>query len=429
MLGIDIGLRRGSARAQPQSSDIALELDFRNGSFRQGQSVVAGHANLSQLQGYSFARSGSRIERSGDAFQSFGDNAPAIAPGSGFYARASVTNLVTHSQVFSQWTPFHAAVSTAAPTAPDGTPSANRLIETSSYGYQCRYRQTASPAAGVHTASLFAKKSERSVVWMQLENGSNYATIHFDLNTGTVQSAGGSLAVTPAIETVGDGWYRLTVTATLAAAPTYIYAGLSNSTSSQGAYQYAGDGSSGATFWQAQLVRGSDAGPVIPTGSATVATGADNLRLHHGFMQDEDFLLLVRAKLLNLSGRKNFLGFSGSGVAADSLTLHAESGSLGASVVNGGVSQDTGAFSLAAARGEEIALALRRRGGKFTVAGKAGGTFSTGTEGAPASLPPIDRFEVGLFLGSEHADSLISYVGYRKGSFSDSDVGAALAAS
>ena len=133
-------------------------------------------------------------------------------------------------------------------TAPDGTTTADKLIEdTANITHEAR--QSVSVAATSHTYSAYLKAGERSFA-MLFVNTLNVGTV-FNLSNGTTAGNAGFSAPTAAsITSVGNGWYRcsITVAATAASLSFRIYI-MQNSTT----YSYTGNGTSGILVWGAQL--------------------------------------------------------------------------------------------------------------------------------------------------------------------------------
>jgi hypothetical protein len=177
------------------------------------------------------------------------------------------TNIALQSQTFDDagWSKVLASVTANVTTAPDGTLTAEKLIEDSSALVQHRLDQTTTSAVGTNTFSVFAKKSERTEIAIRI--GFN-GTI-FNLDLGTIVT---NLGTTPiaTIQDAGNGWYRCSITSVCASANEAIRINLA----SAGEIAYTGNGTSGIFIWGAQLeVSDFGATDYIPTTTAAVSVG------------------------------------------------------------------------------------------------------------------------------------------------------------
>lgn len=178
------------------------------------------------------------------------------------YYSTTVKNLQGYTQEFNNaaWTKSAASVSADATAAPDGSFTADKLVEdgTSAGHYVTPAASNALTLNQIVTYSVYAKAAERTFIQLIL-TGINTASGNyvagFDLSAGTAGTP--TAGATASILAVGNGWYRcrLTVTVLTAATPTrQIRLALNaNATASS----YAGDGTSGAFIWGAQF---SDSG-------------------------------------------------------------------------------------------------------------------------------------------------------------------------
>jgi hypothetical protein len=133
--------------------------------------------------------------------------------------------------------------------------------------------QSITVASAVYTLSVYAKKGERDFLWINHNATGLYKNAYFNIATGVVGSVDSGW--TSAIEDVGDGIYRCSVTFT-AVAGTYAFA-IYNTTADGGSAAYVGDVTKGTYLWGAQLVLGTAAGPYIPTTTVAVTRNADVL--------------------------------------------------------------------------------------------------------------------------------------------------------
>lgn len=168
-------------------------------------------------------------------------------------------NLVEYSEQFDNgvWSKYQSSVIANTTTAPNGTLTADSLIENFATDIHITF-QIVTISAGVTTISVYAKANTRNhIVLYSYDNVSQfYFSNIFDLSNGTTTGANQS------IENVGNGWYRcsFTFTTTVSGAH-YTYVALSNGTN----INYAGNGSGGVYIWGAQLNIGSTAKPYFPT--------------------------------------------------------------------------------------------------------------------------------------------------------------------
>jgi hypothetical protein len=162
-------------------------------------------------------------------------------------------NLFTNSEAFDAgfWFKSNATVTANVTAAPNGTTTADAIIEntaTATHGVN----GSVSVTAGVSYAlSVYAKQNGRSLLRTGSATTGKYAV--FDLNAGVVQYV--DSGVSASITSVGNGWYRCTATQpeTATGSTNFIFRTQSNTSEWPGTGQYTGNGVSGVFLWGAQV--------------------------------------------------------------------------------------------------------------------------------------------------------------------------------
>jgi hypothetical protein len=178
-----------------------------------------------------------------------------------------------------------------------GQPFAQKLVEnTATDGHEIR--GTATVAAAPYTFSCYLKADGRNFAMLFI-SGINTATV-FNLATGaTAGNAGFTAPTSAAITSVGNGWYRCSVTATTTAASlTFRVYMMTDATT----FSYTGDGTSGIYIFGAQL---SDSASVDPYVYQPVA--APTSTAYYGPRFDYDPVTLAPKGLLIEEQRTNLL--------------------------------------------------------------------------------------------------------------------------
>jgi hypothetical protein len=170
-------------------------------------------------------------------------------------------NLLRYSEQFDNaaWSKIALTVTSNATTAPNGTLTADKLVEnttnTNHYLTQFITNQNS-----LFTYSVYAKKAERDFIFINAfattPNNFTYVPFaYFNLSNGTIGTVSNCNA---SIQDAGNGWYRCTIQCTSIFVQTsanvafYNYTAIANNNNS-----YLGDGTSGIFVWGAQLVTGT----------------------------------------------------------------------------------------------------------------------------------------------------------------------------
>lgn len=191
--------------------------------------------------------------------------------------KSNAQNFVLYSEQFQQtnWTKANVTVTADAVVAPNGTTTADQLIEdTSAIAARPTYQQASVSGFGIVTFSVYAKPNNRGNIQLDVwDGGNNAAGAYFNINTGTVSSTSvagtGFTTVGTSITSAGNGWYRCSVSVNRGAT-TYLYHRIQFSATYPFA-TYTGDGASGIYLWGAQTEVAGAPGTYIATTTSAVA--------------------------------------------------------------------------------------------------------------------------------------------------------------
>ena len=182
----------------------------------------------------------------------FSRNSNATLFGSNGSLQYAPHNLLTYSEQLDNaaWTKTNSTISANSVVAPDGTVTADSLLETTANAGH-RLQGVATVSSGVPLAiSVYVKANGRTR--FDLFEAFSSTGFSFDLTNQTTsapQTVGVASATSASISDAGNGWYRCTVVLT----STTTSASLSILISNGSTTAYAGDGTSGIYVWGAQL--------------------------------------------------------------------------------------------------------------------------------------------------------------------------------
>ena len=202
------------------------------------------------------------------------DHNPTTGESLGLLIEEQRTNLLLRSEEFdnASWTKARASIAANTIVAPDGTLTGDKIVEDTTTNSHLAYQNVTGTAVAA-TYSVYAKPAGRN--WIALiiaDSGGTDRVAFFNISSGVVGTL--STNLTASISSVGNGWYRCSVTvSTWRAGSTYIYAAPANADNS---FNYLGDGYSGIYIWGAQLEAGAFATSYVPTVASQVTRSADS---------------------------------------------------------------------------------------------------------------------------------------------------------
>jgi hypothetical protein len=300
-------------------------------------------------------------------------------------------NLRLWSEAFDNaaWAKTNASVSANLTTAPDGTLTADALIEntTQSVGHQVG-RAITYVSGSTYTASCYFKLYPGPItryVRLQLGNATVFGVdcyVNVNLAAGTILSTIGSPSST-SITNEGNGWYRASLTKQYTGAGVTLSPTISLISTTGSALYTDADGLSGIYLWGAQFEEGS-LSAYDPTGPAAAAI--TNTRVTRRLVADKGTLTLTgrdagvihNARLLSAAGSFTLSGNAAGLARGFNLTAAAGAFSLtgnAATLIKTGASAFTaepGTFTLS---GQPAALratrSLTAAAGSFALTGNA----------------------------------------------------------
>ena len=294
------------------------------------------------------------------------------------------TNLVLYSEAFNAvWTLNGITVTPDATTSPTGVASADKLIATAGAGAKYAFQILAVTNAVAYTTSTYFKAAEYTFAFMRLGGVDGNPYVIYNLATQAVVATSGLTSST--ITSVGNGWYRVTVTATqtsIVLAPVVMVIPSTGYTlSGDNLPQFTGNGTSGGFVWGAQSEQGSYATSFIPTeGTAVtrVADAASKTGISSLIGQTEGTIFAD----LNLDTRAQFTYFT----ITPNLTLTSNyigfligSTSIAFEVVTGSALQSSITLSNSATGRFKIAASYKNNDFAFYINGVQVGTGASGT--------------------------------------------------
>jgi hypothetical protein len=175
-------------------------------------------------------------------------------------------NLFTWSEMFSNaaWGKASVTISANTTTAPDGTLTADTLIGDGTN--TPHYINTNTPVLNgtAYSYSVYAKKNTNN--FLQLFGGIGFPSTYFanfDLNNGVTGTIGAG--TTASIQSVGNGWYRCTITGTANSTSLSLTIGLGIVASATSVRAESNTLSTSIFLWGAQLVQGTSARDYLRT--------------------------------------------------------------------------------------------------------------------------------------------------------------------
>jgi hypothetical protein len=226
------------------------------------------------------ATSGTPITKYQPALQTAGNNVarfdhnPTTGESLGLLIEESRTNVATYSEEFDNgsWSTTRATISGNEILAPDGTLTADKLIqENGNTSAGAFYKSFALTLNQDYTTSIYAKAEYYDYIIIRHQQGDTKTW--FNVSNGTIGTSHANH--TASIEDVGNGWYRCAVTLSMPTSTSVnwtFYLAENDNTQTV----TAGTGFNGVYIWGAQVEAGSFPTSYIKTTGSQVTRSADD---------------------------------------------------------------------------------------------------------------------------------------------------------
>jgi len=282
---VDVGLRRFSGNAiQRQALLILQSYGADAHSYIPGIGTVSGlvAGNWEDSAGTIPATKDGLVGKVDDATSTI-DLTQATTANKPFLRKGAV-NLLLRSEEFdnASWTKSGSTVSANAIIAPDGTLTADKLVEDTANS-QHRTFQSYVAQANTYTYSAYIKAAGRN--FAELKHLSVVPEPRIVVNLTTGQITGATNVTSSSATDVGDGWWRVSMTYTTTTSVVSNPQIAIFSTATNGLY--LGDGTSGIYVWGAMLQTGISLSTYVRTVAAQASNGVGN---YHWVFDSTDLL-------------------------------------------------------------------------------------------------------------------------------------------
>jgi hypothetical protein len=202
----------------------------------------------------------------------------------GVLIEGSRTNLLLQSQTFATtWTAQRTTITENTIAAPDGTTTADTVLETVDSGSHGVFQAITKAASSItYALSCHIKPNGRNWAILQLDSAgeTNRVRVWFDLTGSGVVGSNVALGtgfsfVSASIQALANGWYRCV--AVITGDTNTAYTSHVRPATADTTVSYTGDITKGLYIWGAQLEAASFPSSYIPTTSASVTRAADVL--------------------------------------------------------------------------------------------------------------------------------------------------------
>ena len=327
------------------------------------------------------------------------DHDPVTLESKGLLVEAQRTNLALRSSDFSDavWNKTGDPVTATADqiAAPDGTTSADLIAATTDNDRHTATQTVAGATAGaVYTMSIFVKQGTQRYIIFGDSGDAVWRFLTFDFNTLSI--SGTTNLTSSSVTSVGNGWYRLTATATRTNTATYqIFLGFSNAATSGNPPTYVASASDNFYAWGAQLEVGSFATSYIGTAGAAVTRSSDLpiVTPIDSFYNQNEGTVFVQQSQVAVGLNFRFFEISNDGASFRKPLLSIDTDNLVICTTLGGVNLGNCNSSAAVSANTVYKVAFAYASNNFR--GALNGTLTSSDTTVDVVTPVVDRMTIG----------------------------------
>jgi len=315
------------------------------------------------------------------------DYDPVTLAARGLLIEEQRTNLLTYSEQFDNaaWTKTDVTVTANLVVAPDGITTADKIVASATTAFHFVGQSPTIPANS--TVSVYMKAAEYTTGSIFLSQAGNNGAV-FNLSNGTVVSVSGT-GNTASIASVGNGWYRCSVTNSGDPADTVRFGPADGAIAS-----FTGDGNSGIYLWGAQVETGAFATSYIPTVAASVTRSADvaSVNTLSPWYNATEGTLFVEAVPVPQGGANNGVASLTDGTTSNRMSLQGpSSGNVLYRFVSSGGNFTSANSTFPTNSGFKAALTYAASDQAFAV----NGVLGTGITSV-ATVPTVNQLRIGV---------------------------------
>ena len=333
------------------------------------------------------------------------DHNPTTGESLGLLVEEARTNLLVRSEEFDDatWAKTASSVTANAVAAPNGTTTADTLIEDTSTGTHAILRSTTALISTIYTFSVYAKAASgvRSLrVFIPASIFGTNGTALFDIQAGTTGSITGAVASSN-IVALANGWYRCS--ATTAASTAAVAGNFTIQLATGATVSYTGDGTSGIHLWGAQVEAGAFPTSYIATTGATATRSASLADLISSAIANNIRTLYLEFRS-PASGTRGVVSLNDN-TANERVNVLTSGTDPRLIVVDGGVEQaNVNGGTVTANQRTRVAVRINANDFAISINGGAVVTDTSGT------LPTVDRLMLGRTQAGEYLNGTLARV-------------------